>query len=78
MQLTYTIRQSDLKPVYREAGLQLVKTKCEELESELYGLETSIGVEWRPEAVEFNIAGLEEGVATALRLVKQEFQVLCD
>ena len=53
-----------------------MKTRCEELESELHGLETSIGVEWRPEGVEFNIAGLEEGVATALHLVKQEFQVL--
>ena len=75
MQLTYTIKQFDLKPLYKQYGPQLVKTTCMKVESDMLGQEISIGMEWMSHEVEFHIAGLEEGVVAALQIIKQEFQV---
>ena len=72
--MTYSIRLSDLKPEYREP--ELVKTKCNEIESRMPEQDISIQVEWKPWDVEFYISGLEEGVTNALHYIQHEFQVL--
>ena len=77
IQLTYTIKRRDLKSAYRDSSSQLVEKRCSEMESETHGLRTSIHVQWKPEEVEFHIAGLEEGVTRALHLIQEEFEV-CD
>ena len=76
-QLTYTIKRRDLKSAYRDSSSQLIEKRCSEIESETRGLRTSIQVQWKPEEVEFHIAGLEEGVTGALHLIQEEFEV-CD
>ena len=48
---------------------------CEEIESQTQNQEVSIQFQWQPHGLEFTIAGLEEGVATALQLVEKEFEV---
>ena len=49
---------------------------CEEIESQTQNQEVSIQFQWQPYGLEFTIAGLEEGVATALQLVQKEFKVI--
>ena len=71
--MTYSIRHSDLKPEYREP--ELVKTKCNEIESRMQEKDISIQVEWKPWDVEFYILGLEEGVTNTLHCIQHEFQV---
>ena len=73
MWMTYSIRHSDLKPEYREP--ELVKTKCNEIESRMYEKDISIEVEWKPRVVEFYISGLEEGVTNTLHCIQHEFKV---
>ena len=68
LQLTYTIRHHDLKPAYRDSGSQLMQQYCSEVETKT---SISIQMQWKADEVEFNITGLEEGVATAL----EELQV---
>ena len=71
--MTYSIRLSDLKSEYREP--ELVKTKCNEIESRMQEKDISIQVEWKPWDVEFYISGLEEGVTNTLHCIQHEFQV---
>ena len=48
---------------------------CSEVETRT---SVSIQMEWKSDEVEFNISGLEEGVATALQLIKEELKVGMD
>ena len=61
----------------KDSGPQLVKIHCSEIELKTREFEISIQVEWKPEEVEFHIAGLEEGVTRALHAIQEEFEV-CD
>ena len=72
MQLDYTIRRCDLKPVHNDAGPQLIQNHCSEIESKT---QTSIQFEQRSNVVEFHIAGLEEDVTRAMHLIREEFKV---
>ena len=71
--MTYSIRHSDLEPMYRKP--ELVQAKCNEIESRMYEQDISIQVEWKPWVVEFYISGLEEGVTNTLHCIQHEFQV---
>jgi hypothetical protein len=72
-QLAYTIRQCDLKPVYKDSGPQLIQNHCSGIESKT---QTSIQFEQRSVVVEFHVAGLEEDVARAMHLIQEEFEEL--
>ena len=71
LQLTYTIKSCDLKAVYRDCEPHLV-TPCSEIESKT---QSSIQFEWRSGVAVFHIAGLEDNVAKALELIREEFEV---
>ena len=75
MQITFTIGHHDLKSKFRGSGPELVRDYCEEIESQTQNQEVSIQFQWQPHGLEFTIAGLEEGVATALTLVQKQFKV---
>ena len=73
LQLIYTIRRCDLKPMYRESGSQLVQEHCYEIETRAMtqnNMLLSIQLQWKSDEIEFNIAGIDVGVATALQLIK--------
>ena len=75
LQLTYFIKYNELKSEFRTLKSRRVKGFCEEIESQTKEEEVSIHFTRRPHGLEFTIAGLEEGVAKALFLILQEFQV---
>ena len=59
--------------MYRDSGPQLVQKHCSEIESKSHHV--SIEVQWKPEEVEFHIAGLEEGVTRAIHLIQERYEV---
>ena len=61
----------------QDSGPQLVQKYCSEIELKTCEFKISIQVQWKPEEVEFHIAGLEEGVTRALHAIQEEFEV-CD
>jgi hypothetical protein len=74
-EITFTVSHHDLKSKFRGSGPELVRGYCEEIESQTQNQEVSIQFQWQPHGLEFTIAGLEEGVATALILILKKFQV---
>lgn len=46
---------------------------CKEIESKTKSARLSIYIQWDPEAVNFHIAGLEEGIKRAVELIREEF-----
>ena len=73
MQLSYTIKRRDLKPIYRNSGPQLVRKYCEEIEAKTRSAKINIHMEWKPDEVHFDIAGLQEGVTRAMHFIRKEF-----
>ena len=61
----------------KNSGPQLVQIHYSEIELKTHEFKISIQVQWKPEEVEFHIAGLEEGVTRALHAIQEEFEV-CD
>ena len=69
VQVSYVVKYHDLKIM---DGPVMVRQCRDDIEAQTRDHQVTIEYQWLPHGLEFHIAGLEDGVATALLLIQKE------